>query len=42
LLKLTVDPDPGFAVKEMLFTYNPAHKTCMPLAQMARRYIHHS
>jgi alpha-L-fucosidase len=24
LLKLTVDPDPGFAVKEMFFTYSPA------------------
>ncbi len=24
LLKLTVDPDPGFAVKEMFFTYNPS------------------
>ena len=25
LLKLTVDPDPGFAVKESFFTYNAAH-----------------
>ena len=25
LLKLTVDPDPGFAVKECFFTYNPVH-----------------
>ncbi len=25
LLKLTVDPDPGFAVKECFFTYNAAH-----------------
>ena len=26
LLKLTVDPDPGFAVKECFFTYNPERK----------------
>jgi alpha-L-fucosidase len=26
LLKLTVDPDPGYAVKECFFTYNPEHK----------------
>ena len=26
LLKLTVDPDPGYAVKECFFTYNPAGK----------------
>jgi alpha-L-fucosidase len=26
LLKLTVDPDPGYAVKECFFTYNPVHK----------------
>ncbi|MHA4807242.1 alpha-L-fucosidase [Flavitalea flava] len=26
LLKLTVDPDPGFAVKECFFTYNAAQK----------------
>ena len=25
LLKLTVDPDPGYAVKECFFTYNPTH-----------------
>ena len=25
LLKLTVDPDPGYAVKECFFTYNAAH-----------------
>jgi len=25
LLKLTVDPDPGYAVKECFFTYNPIH-----------------
>ncbi len=24
MLKLTVDPDPGYAVKELFFTYNPA------------------
>jgi alpha-L-fucosidase len=24
MLKLTVDPDPGYAVKEIFFTYNPA------------------
>jgi alpha-L-fucosidase len=27
LLKLTIDPDPGYAVKECFFTYNPATKT---------------
>jgi alpha-L-fucosidase len=26
LLKLTVDPDPGYAVKECFFTYNPTRK----------------
>ena len=26
LLKLTVDPDPGYAVKECFFTYNPERK----------------
>lgn len=27
LLKLTVDPDPGFAVKEVFFTWNPSTKS---------------
>jgi alpha-L-fucosidase len=26
LLKLTVDPEPGYAVKECFFTYNPSRK----------------
>ncbi len=27
LLKLTIDPDPGYAVKELFFTYNPGTNT---------------
>jgi alpha-L-fucosidase len=27
MLKLTVDPDPGYAVKEIFFTYNPANNS---------------
>jgi alpha-L-fucosidase len=33
LLKLTIDPDPGYAVKECFFTYNPERKdlyVCLP------------
>ena len=25
MLKLTVDPDPGYAVKEVFYTYNPTN-----------------
>ena len=31
MLKLTVDPDPGYAVKELFFTYNPAQNNLYAL-----------
>jgi len=32
LLKLTLDPDPGYAVKELFFTYNATSKTLYAIA----------
>jgi alpha-L-fucosidase len=29
LLKITVDPDPGYAVKEIFYTYNAKSNACM-------------